>query len=89
MTKAIPWHLNLMFASSAAIVLVLAYRYLRPYPAGAVIFGVAGLAILSRWYWLARQAGGQVPDRTAQKLALFMLVLLLVLPYLLRTALAR
>ena len=89
MTKAMPWHLNLMFACSAAIVLVLAYRDLRPYPPGALIFGVAGLAILSRWYWRARQAGGQATGRTAQKLALFILVVLLVLPYLLRTAFAR
>jgi 4-hydroxybenzoate polyprenyltransferase len=83
MTKVPPAVLGFMFLCSAASVLVVGYRHGRAYPLATVVCCLVALATLGRWYVLARHGDDQAVDRTLRKLTFFLLVLVLVVPYVL------
>ena len=87
MTKVPPWQLGFMFVCTAAIVLVMGYRYVWAYPVATTLCGLFALAALARWYAVARGANDEALHRTVRTLGLTIVVLVLVVPYLLKAVL--
>ena len=84
MTKYPTWTLPSLFILTGINVLALGYVFGTRHPWATVAACALALAGLARWYGVVRAAGDEVRMRTERRLALGVIVVVLVVPFLLR-----